>query len=330
MAGPGDRTGGAGPAGPPAAGIVVAGAAGRPRARYRPGARRLLETGEAYLFLLPAAVVLGVFHFFPIAYAFLISLLDWDMINPVRPFVGAANYLRLLGDEKFLTATTNTTYFAVVSVGLAIPLALSFAVLLNRKLTGMAWYRTAFFIPYVTPLAAGAMVWDWLYNPDQFGLLNYLLDRVGIPAQRWLLDPAQAMPAIIVVAIWSTLGRDIVIFLAGLQNISPEYYEAASIDGASRWQLFRHITLPLLSPTTYFILIISMIGAFKIFALPLFMTGGGPLNRTITMVFSIYQQGFQYFRMGYASAQAYALFAVIFIITMLQRRVLAGRVHYDT
>lgn len=299
-----------------------------PRALSRRG-RRLLENLEAYAFLLPAAIVLGVFHFFPIIFAFFVSLLRWNMIDPVRPYVGIGNYTRLLHDEKFLAALGNTTYFAVVSVGVAIPLALVFAVLLNRKLMGMSWYRTAFFIPYVTSFAAAAMVWGWLYHPNQFGLLNYLLGKIGIPPQEWLLNPAQAMPALIVVSVWSFLGRDIVIFLAGLQNISQEYYEAAQIDGANNLQLFRYVTLPLLSPTTYFILVISMIGAFKVFALPLFLTGGGPLDRTFTIVFSIYQQGFQYFRMGYASAQAYALFAIIFIITMLQRQVLARRVHYD-
>lgn len=295
----------------------------------RAPSRRLLESLEAYAFLLPAAIILGVFHFFPIIFAFYVSLLRWNMIDPVRPYVGIGNYTRLLHDEKFLAALGNTTYFAVVSVGVAIPLALVFAVLLNRKLMGMSWYRTAFFIPYVTSFAAAAMVWGWLYHPNQFGLLNYLLGKIGIPPQEWLLNPAQAMPALIVVSVWSFLGRDIVIFLAGLQNISQEYYEAAQIDGANNLQLFRYVTLPLLSPTTYFILVISMIGAFKVFALPLFLTGGGPLDRTFTIVFSIYQQGFQYFRMGYASAQAYALFAIIFIITMLQRQVLARRVHYD-
>ncbi len=299
-----------------------------PRARSR-RTRRLLENVEAWTFLLPATVVLAIFHFFPIVFAFYVSLLRWNMIDPVRPFVGVGNYAQLLQDEKFVTALGNTTYYAVASVGMAIPLALFFAVLLNRKLLGMSWYRTAFFVPHVTSLAAAAMVWHWLYQPDQFGLLNYLIERLGIPPQRWLLDPAQAMPAIIAVSVWGSLGRDIIIFLAGLQNISPDYYEAAQIDGANGWQLFRHITLPLLSPTTYFILVISMIGAFKVFALPLFLTGGGPLDRTLTIVYSVYQQGFQYFRMGYASAQAYALFAIIFLITVLQRRILAHRVQYD-
>ncbi len=298
----------------------------RPRPRW---IRRLLEHLEAYAFLLPATLVLTVFHFLPIIYAFYVSLLRWNLIDPIHPFVGVDNYVQLLHDDKFLTALGNTTYFALASVAVAIPLALVFAVLLNRKLTGMSWYRTAFFIPYVTSLAAAAMVWHWLYHPDQFGLLNYLIGSVGVPPQRWLLDPGQAMPAMIAVAIWSSLGRDIVILLAGLQSISAEYYEAAQLDGAGSLQQFRFITLPLLSPTTYFILIVSLIGAFKVFALPLFLTGGGPLSRTLTIVYSVYQQAFQYFRMGYASAQAYALFAVIFAITMLQRRVLAHRVHYD-
>jgi len=307
---------------------AVRGAGAIPRVPSR-RVRRLRENLEAYAFLLPAAAVLAVFHFFPIVFAFFVSLLRWNMIDPVRPFVGIGNYVQVFQDEKFLTALGNTTYFSVVSVGLAIPLALGFAVLLNRKLTAMSWYRTAFFVPHVTSLAAAAMVWHWLYHPDQFGLLNFLIDKLGIPPQRWLLDPAQAMPAIIAVSIWGSLGRDIVIFLAGLQNISSDYYEAAQIDGAGTWQIFRHITLPLLSPTTYFILVISMIGAFKVFALPLFLTGGGPLDRTLTIVYSIYQQGFQYFRMGYASAQAYTLFAIILLITLLQRQVLARRVHYE-
>jgi ABC-type sugar transport system permease subunit len=284
---------------------------------------------QAYLFLLPAAIVLAVFNLFPILYAFYVSLLQWNLIDPVRPFVGVGNYAALVQDPKFLSAVVNTTYFSVVSVAVGIPLALIFAILLNRQLAGMSWYRTALFVPYVTSLAAAAMVWHWLYHPDQFGLLNYLIGKLGIPPQRWLLDPGQAMPAIVAVAIWTGLGRDIVIFLAGLQAIATEYYEAAQIDGANRWQMFRHVTFPLLSPTTYFLLVISMIGAFKVFVLPLFLTQGGPLGRTFTVVYSLYQQGFHYFRMGYAAAQAYALFAVIFIITMLQRRILTGRVHYD-
>lgn len=291
--------------------------------------RKLSENAEAYLFLLPSALILGVFNVYPIIYAFFISLLRWNLIDPVRTFVGLRNYAELLQDATFLSALANTTYFSVAVVTLGLPLALAFAILLNRNLTGMSWYRTAFFVPYVTSLAAAAMVWHWMYHPDQFGLLNYLLGKLGIPPQRWLLDPAQAMPAVVAVAIWGGLGRDIVIFLAGLQAIAHEYYEAAQIDGASRWQLFRHVTVPLLSPTTYFLLVISLIGAFKVFVLPLFLTQGGPLGRTLTVVYFLYQQGFQYFRMGYASAQAYALFAVLFAITMLQRRILTGRVHYD-
>lgn len=299
-------------------------------ARSRPRwLRRFSENAEAYLFILPAALVLAVFNLFPILYAFFVSLLRWNLIDPVRTFVGLGNYAELLQDSTFLSALANTTYFSILSVAMGIPLALMLAILLNRTLAGMSWYRTAFFVPYVTSLAAAAMVWHWLYHPDQFGLLNYLIDKLGVAPQRWLLDPGQAMPAVVAVAIWSGLGRDIVIFLAGLQAIATEYYEAAQIDGASRWQLFRYVTLPLLSPTTYFLLVISMIGAFKVFVLPLFLTQGGPLGRTFTVVYSLYQQGFQYFRMGYAAAQAYALFAVIFIITMLQRRILTGRVHYD-
>ncbi len=291
--------------------------------------RRLLEHLEAYTFLLPAAIVLSVFQFYPILYAFFVSLLRWNLIDPVHPYVGWNNYVQLVHDPKFLTALGNTAYYAVVSVIVAIPLALLFAILLNRKLLGMSWYRTAFFVPHVTSLAAAAMVWQWLYHPDQFGLLNTLIGKVGLPPQQWLLDPVQAMPAMIAVAVWGSLGRDIVILLAGLQSIAPDYYEAAELDGANSWQSFRHITFPLLSPTTYFILVISMIGALKVFALPLFLTGGGPLDRTFTIVYSIYQEGFRYFRMGTAAAQAYALFALIFLITMLQRRILAGHVHYD-
>lgn len=303
-------------------------AGNHPRTRPR-WVRELVTHLEAYTFLLPAGLVLVVFHFYPIAYAFYLSLLRWNLIDPVSTYVGWGNYAQILHNPRFITAVGNTVYFAGVAVVVGLPLALFFAILLNRKLLAMSWYRTAFFIPHVTSLAAAAMVWHWLYQSDQFGLLNYLLSKVGIPPQRWLLDPAQAMPAMIAVYIWGNLGRDIVIFLAGLQAIAPDYYEAAQLDGASTWQSFRHITLPLLSPTTYFILVISLIVALKVFALPLFLTLGGPLDRTFTIVYSIYQEGFRYFRMGSAAAQAYTLFALIFIITMVQRRVLSGRVHYD-
>jgi len=289
----------------------------------------LEESLTAYLYLLPATVILITFHFAPVFYAFYVSLLDWNYISPNPTFVGLGNYAALLKDADFLTSLLNTVYYVVGTVPTSMAVALFVAVLLNQKIRGLAWYRTAYFLPVITAANAVAIVWFWIYHPDYSGLLNGLLDKVGLPIQSWLLDPKWAMPCIIAMSIWKGLGYNVVIFLAGLQNISAEYYEAAQIDGARGWQIFRHITWPLLSPTTFFVLIISVIGSFQVFSQVYVMTRGGPLKSTLVVVYYLYKIGFEDFRMGYASSMAYALFVVIFVLTLLQRKYIGSRVHYQ-
>ncbi|MGE5584970.1 MAG: carbohydrate ABC transporter permease [Bacillota bacterium] len=291
--------------------------------------RYLKETFTAYLYLLPATAVLVVFHFAPVFYAFYVSLLDWNYISPNPAFVGIANYAALLQDSDFVTSLLNTVYYVVGTVPTSMAAALLVAILLNQKIRGLAWYRTVYFLPVITAANAVAIIWFWIYHPDYSGLLNGFLDKLGLPIQSWLLDPRWAMPCIILMSIWKGLGYNVVIFLAGLQNISTEYYEAAQIDGARGWSIFRHITWPLLSPTTFFVLIISVIGSFQVFSQVYVMTRGGPLKSTLVVVYYLYKIGFEDFKMGYASAMAYALFVIIFVLTLLQRKYIGSRVHYQ-
>lgn len=291
--------------------------------------RYLKETFTAYLYLLPATVVLVTFHFAPVFYAFYVSLLDWNYISPNPTFVGFANYAALLKDSDFITSLINTVYYVIGTVPTSMAVALFVAILLNQKIRGLAWYRTVYFLPVITAANAVAIIWFWIYHPDYSGLLNGLLDRLGLPIQSWLLDPKWAMPCIILMSIWKGLGYNVVIFLAGLQNISSEYYEAAQIDGAKGWSMFRYITWPLLSPTTFFVLIISVIGSFQVFSQVYVMTRGGPLKSTLVVVYYLYKIGFEDFKMGYASAMAYALFVIIFTLTLLQRKYIGSRVYYQ-
>lgn len=273
--------------------------------------------------------MLVTFHFAPVFYAFYVSLLDWNYISPNPEFVGFANYAALLKDSDFVTSLLNTVYYVVGTVPTSMAVALVVAILLNQKIRGLAWYRTVYFLPVITAANAVAIIWFWIYHPDYSGLLNGILDKLGLPIQSWLLDPKWAMPCIILMSIWKGLGYNVVIFLAGLQNISSEYYEAAQIDGARGWSIFRYITWPLLSPTTFFVLIISVIGSFQVFSQVYVMTRGGPLKSTLVVVYYLYKVGFEDFKMGYASAMAYALFVIIFALTLLQRKYIGSRVYYQ-
>lgn len=297
----------------------------------RDRAKKIRATAVAYLFLLPAATILFVFHIYPVLYAGWLSLYKWNMISPNREWLGLQNYVDLFRDPLFLKSLWNTVYYVVGSVPTGMILALAIAVLLNTKIRGLGIYRTIYFLPVVTAINAVAIIWMWIYAPDAYGLLNGVLGWFGISPKQWLLTPELVMPALIIMSVWKGLGYNVVIFLAGLQNIAPEYYEAAAIDGANAWKRFRHITLPLLSPTTFFILIISIIGSFQVFSQVyiMFPDGGGPLNSALVVVLYLFQNAFIYYQMGYAAAMAYVLFFIIFALTMLQRYALGGRIHYD-
>lgn len=294
----------------------------------RERARRLRATAVALVFLAPALVLLALFEIGPVFYSLYVSLLKWNIIG--RPlWVGLDNYRTLLGDEGFRNAAFNTAYYVVLSVPTTMGLALVLAWGLNRHLVGLGALRTAYFLPYVTAANAAAIVWYYVFHPGAGGLLNEAIRALGLPRQRWLLDPMWAMPAVALTQVWHLVGYQAVLFLAGLQNISREYYEAAFIDGATGWKLFRTITWPLLSPTTYFVLIISLIGAFQVFSPVYVMTRGGPVDSTVVLVYYLYRQSFEYFDFGYASAMAYVLFAFLFALTLMQRRIIGTRVHYQ-
>jgi len=276
------------------------------------------------VFLGPALAAIGVFFFLPVLAAFVMSFTDFDVyslgnLQFVR-FVGFRNYLQLFQDPLFWKALKNTLYFLLVGGPLSIGVSLGAAVLLQSRLVRFqSFFRFAYFAPVVTTLVAVAVVWRYIYHP-RFGVLNFLLGLVGINPIDWLGDPAWAMPAIMLMAVWKNFGYNMIIFIAGLQNIPQSLYEAASIDGAGAIQRFATITLPLLAPTTLFISIITMIGYFQLFAEPYVMTQGGPLNSTLSLVLLMYQQGFRWWNMGYSAALAFVLFAFILAASVIQTR----------
>jgi multiple sugar transport system permease protein len=277
------------------------------------------------LFLGPALVAIGVFFFLPVLAAFVLSFTDFDIYAlgsfAFARFVGFKNYAQLLSDPLFWKAFRNTLEFLLIGGPLSIGVSLAAALMIQSKLVRWkGFFRTAFFTPVVTTLVAVAVIWRFIYHP-RFGLLNYLLSFVGITGVDWLGDQHWAMPAIILMAVWKNFGYNMVIFIAGLQNIPAELYEAASIDGAGRLQQLRTITVPLLAPTTVYISILTMIGYFQLFSEPYVMTQGGPLNSTLSIVLLMYQQGFRWWNMGYSAALAFVLFAFILIGSVIQSRV---------
>jgi multiple sugar transport system permease protein len=279
----------------------------------------------AWLFLAPALVVIGVFFFVPVVAAFALSVTDYDLYAIASPanaqFVGLANYAQLIRTPLFWTALRNTFYFAAVGAPLSLLVALVAALLVNAKLVRFkGFFRAAYFAPFVTTLVAVAIVWKYLYQP-QYGLINAALAKLGIGPIDWLGDPHWAMPAIILLAVWRNFGYNMLIFIAGLQRIPMQLYEAAELDGAGAWARFRHITLPLLAPTFVFVGVITAIGFFQLFSEPYVMTGGGPLKSTLSMVLYMYEEGFRWWRLGSAAAIAFVLFAVILACTLLQLRV---------
>ncbi len=283
---------------------------------------------SSYSYLVPVFLILLTFQVFPIFYSFGLSLYNWDLIGDPE-WVGLDNFWRLWDDPMFWKSIWNTLYYSILIVPLSIFCSLSVAMLLNNPIAGLGIYRTIYFLPVITSINAVAIVWNFIYHPD-YGLLNKLLAIVGLPAQTWLQDPFWAMPCIILMSVWKGLGYNVIIFLTGLQNIPKHLYEAARIDGASRWQQFRHITWPLLSPTTYFVFTMSIIGSFQVFSQVYMMTPrGGPLKSTSVIVYYLYQKAFEKFEFGYALAMAFVLFLIIFSATMFNKLYVEKKVHYN-
>ena len=283
------------------------------------------QARSAWLFLAPALTLIGLFFFLPVAASLLLSVTDFDIYalgdSALTRFVGLRNYAELVRNDTFWRAVRNTFYFALVGGPLTVAASLGAALLVNARAVRLrGLFRTVYFTPFVTTLVAIAIVWRYLYHP-KYGLLNYLLGAVGIAPVDWLGDPRWAMPAIILMAVWKNFGYNMLIFIAGLQSIPEELYEAARIDGAGAWRRFWHVTIPQLAPTFLFVGVVTMIGYFQLFAEPYVMTGGGPLRATTSLVLFMYEEGFRWWRMGVAAAIAFILFGIILLWTTLQLRV---------
>lgn len=319
--------------------------AGQAAARRR---RRAREIILGYLLLAPAALLLLIFEFYPIVYGLYISTCDWKL--RCVAFIGAENYTRALRDPEMWHALGVTATYSLLSIPIQLGLGLLLASLLFQKIKGRQTLRVIFFLPYITSTVASSAVWSYLYSPNA-GLFNKILSEIGLPKQRWLIEsrgiftllagwlhlkipawaggPNMALVSLIIFTTWVFIGYNITIFLAGLGNIAPELYEAAKIDGANSWQLVRHITLPLLSPTTFFLLTFTIIGTFKAFNHIYIMTQGGPGDATTTASIFIFEQFYQFNRYGYSAALSFVLFFIILLLTIVQSRLADRWVVYE-
>ncbi|MGF6711057.1 multiple sugar transport system permease protein [Luteibacter sp. W1I16] len=281
-------------------------------------------TRAAWLFVTPALIILGLFFLLPVVAALFLSVTDYDLyaladIRNLR-FVALQNYWSLLQRPLFWSALGHTVYFVVVGVPLSLIASLGAAMLLNSPLARFKpFFRTALFAPVVTTVVAVAVIWRYLFN-TKYGLINYVLDSIGMPTVDWLGDPHWAMPTIILFAVWKNFGYNMIIFMAGLQAIPGDLYEAARIDGASAIAQFRHITLPMLKPTMVMVSILTVSGYFQLFAEPYVMTEGGPLQSTTSVLYLMYEEGFKWWNLGSASAVAFILFVIMFVVTAAMLR----------
>jgi multiple sugar transport system permease protein len=298
----------------------------RPPKRRRSVGRVLHEMRNewtAYLFHAPGLIIFAIFVVYALYTSLFLSFHDWDLIQPAR-FVGLDNYEKALHDTRFLESLHHTAVFVIGTVVPTMALGLGLALLLNSQIVGLGWFRTAYYLPVLTPIVIAALLWTWVYNAD-YGIANFYLQKLGIIDHPvlWLGDRDTAMGAVIVMQVWQGVGFSMLVYLAGLQAVPIELYEAAEVDGAGPWTKFRRITLPLLAPTTFFLLIINTIGAAKNFAPIFVMTNGGPPGpggETTTVVYYIYQQAFRFFEMGYASSLAWVVFVLLFGLSFAQFR----------
>ena len=293
---------------------------------------RHLPCREGLLFLLftgPNLILFGLFSYWPLVYSAYMSTVRWDMISPQKRWVGLDNYRYLLHDDTFRTVFFNSIYFTVGAVGGSMLLGLLSALLLNERLRGRDFARAVVFMPTLLSGAAIGIVWVYIFDP-RYGLLNTLLDLVRIDSPNWLRDTTWAMPAVIIVYVWKNLGFATVIYLAGLQAIPRDLYEAAKIDGAGAFWRFRSVTLPMLSPITFFLVVTSMLSSFQAFDIIRVMTRGGPVDATTNLVYYVYDEGFVAFNAGRASAAAMILFAIMLLITLVQLKRSESSVHYGS
>lgn len=282
-----------------------------------------------FLFLLPSLVGLVLFSIIPIGTSLYLSLTEWDIIGGPPKFQGLKNYLQILASEEMTRVLGNTLYFIVLYIPLILITSILVAMLLNNKLPGIGVYRTIYYIPVLTSWVAAALLWKWLLNP-KYGAVNAMLGMLGIQGPSWLQDKVWAMPGVVLASIWKDMGYFSLIILAGLQGINQSYYEAAEIDGANGFARFRFITLPLVTPTLFFVMVICIINSFQLFPQVMVMTEGGPGGATQVFVERIYNYAFRYYKMGYAASLSWILFVFIFVATIVQLRMQKRWVHYDS
>lgn len=312
---------------------MVATASTVPRSKLRRRARRpkseaaKQEARWGWGLVTPTLLGLLFFTLGPFLFAIYISFTNWSLLGSPQ-WVGLQNFSQLFRDPLFWTSWENTVYYTGVSVPLSMALGLAIALLLNRKLPGMGLFRVLFFIPMTVGVVASGLLWSWMFNPS-YGVLNYLLHFIGLGPFPWLTSSGMSMPSIILVGVWRAIGFNIIVFLAGLQGVPKELYEAASIDGAGSIRRFWSVTMPLLSPTIFFAGLIGIIMSFQVFEQTYVMTQGGPGNSTLTIIYFTYQEGFSYLRMGYASAASVTFLVVLSVGTALMLRLQNRLVHYE-
>lgn len=285
------------------------------------------EAFAGYLSILPALIVISVFAVFPVAFSLGVSLFKWSLASPTITFVGARNFETLFASDTFWQVLRNSLFFSIGTVVLIVALAFNLALLLDVKIRGIAFFRALFFIPHLVPMAMIATLWLFLYEPQR-GPINALLGLLGIPGPAWLQSTSWAMPAMIIVKVWKAVGYYTVLYLAGLQGIPQELYEAAKMDGAGFWRRTWHITLPLISPMTLFIVIVAVIGSFQDFDQIVVMTRGGPVDSTNVLVYYLYEQAFRNYQVGLGSAIAVLMLAMLLVFTVIKLQLARFWVHY--
>jgi len=284
------------------------------------------ESLTAWLFVSPWIIGFILFTGGPILASFILSFTHWDIVNPPQ-WAGIENYQDMLQDELFFQSLKVTTIYALIAVPLQIIVGLLIAILLNTKIRLIGLYRTLFYLPAILPVVSVAVMWRWILSRD-WGLINWLLSLLGIQGPGWLSEPEWVLPALILMSLWG-VGAGMLIYLAGLQGIPTDLYEAAKVDGAGTWALFRYVTIPMISPVILFQLVVGLIGAFQVFSQPFIMTQGGPQNASLFYLLHLFRNAFEFFRMGYASALSWVLFIYIAILTVLVFRFSAAWVFYE-
>ncbi|MFC0335693.1 carbohydrate ABC transporter permease [Paenibacillus sepulcri] len=285
------------------------------------------EKLRPYSMVAPAIIIFSLFFIYPIFYMIYLSMFDWNFVSPTKTFVGFQNFKDLLTEPDFRQVLTNTTIYTLLTVTLTTGISLLLALWLNRKSFFHGFVQGAIFSPHIISLVSISLLWSWLMDPE-YGLLNWVIGLVGFGKLDWLSHPSTSLISLVIVAVWKGLGYNALVFIAGLQSIPSDIYEAASLDRSKPWTTFTKLILPMLSPSIFFLVVINMIGSFQVFETIAIMTQGGPVNSTNTLVYYIYEYGFRFFKIGYASAAGVILLVIVGVLTIIYFKLLSNRVHY--